>query len=56
MVVHDLDEIIVNPNETFDYIWMPFHYIDRLDLHSGFRKRLKIKRNIFEVIENIIDP
>lgn len=52
MVVHHLDEIIVNPNETFDYIWMPYHYIERLDLHSGFRKTFENKKEyILEVIE-----
>lgn len=52
MIVHDLDDIKVNPNETFDYIWMPYHYIERLNLHNGFRKTFTEKK---DYIKEIID-
>lgn len=52
MIVNDLDDITVNPNETFDYIWMPFHYIERLDLHLGFRRTFEHKK---DYIKSVID-
>lgn len=52
MIVHDYDDIVVNPNETFDYIWMPFQYIERLNLHPGFRRTFTDKKEyIKEIIE-----
>ena len=52
MIVENFDNITINPRETFDYIWLPFHYIERLNLHSGFRKTFETKK---DYIQHIID-
>lgn len=52
MIVHDFDDITINPNETFDYIWMPYHYIERLDLHTGFRRTFEKKKEYIKQIIN----
>lgn len=50
MIVSDFDSITVNPRETFDYIWMPFHYIERLNLHNGFRTTFENKKEYIQHI------
>lgn len=50
MVVKDFDDITINEQETNDYIWLPFKYISRLDLHYGLELTLEKKSDYIESV------
>lgn len=52
MIVNEFDSIEVKANETFDYVWMPSHLIERLNLHPGFRLTFEDKRDCIQRIIN----
>lgn len=50
MIVNKYDDFTINASETFDFVWMPFKYLERLDLHPGFRKTFMKKKSYIEEI------
>ncbi|ASV44280.1 hypothetical protein PBI_SCTP2_265 [Salicola phage SCTP-2] len=51
MVVDEFNDIVINENETNDYIWLPYKYLTRLDLHPGVDQTIQEKH---QAIKDII--
>lgn len=50
MVVKGLENITISSRETNDFIWLPFEYIEKIDIHIGLKKTLEKKKYILEDI------
>lgn len=56
IIVEKFDKFIIN-KETNDYVWMDFQYIDKMNLHPGFLKTFKKKKNqIYNIKEKYKAP